>query len=168
MVATLIETSEASGTSNPREEVPIQMDDRKHRLRGPNVGDQHQQIVIQRKLRRTASARRLDCGAFFDPALRLKLLDDGGYGAGLQTGQARQIHPGNGLRGADVFEDQVAIDVAGQLAGGDLYIGKLADRTLQRLGAVRPARFFDGLVRLRFASLGEIEQLRLACHHYLT
>ena len=84
------------------------------------------EVVVEGEKGGAAAASGLDDGAFADPALAEELLDDGGDGAGLEERGAGEVDAGDGLKGADAFEDEVAVDVTGELAGGDLHVGGAA------------------------------------------
>lgn len=107
------------------EEAAVQVDDRDDGLRRAHVGDQEHEVVVQAQHGGPAAASGFDGGAFADPALGEELFHDGGNSAGLQAGDAGYVHAGDGLVRADELQHHVAIDVAGQLSGRDLNIGKL-------------------------------------------
>ena len=92
-----------------------------------NVCDEHGELVVEGDLGGAAAAGGLDGFAFADPAFFEKLLDDGGDGAVLEAGVAGEIDACDGLELADELEDDVAVDLTGELGGGDLHVGEVAN-----------------------------------------
>ena len=63
--------------------------------------------------------------AFGDRLLFDELLGDGGDGAGLQAGDAGQVGARYRLSGSDQFQNEVSINVASDLAGGEFRVGEI-------------------------------------------
>ena len=72
----------------------------------------------------TAATGKSASGALQYPMVSDKLFDDERDGAALETGEPREIGPGDGRAGANEIEEQVPVDLTRSLIGGGLFAGK--------------------------------------------
>src|SRR6266851_1442834 len=107
------------------EEASVEVYEGDDGLIGTNVRDEDDHRIVEREKGRGAAARAARHGSFSDPLFFDQLLDDGGDGAGLQSGGAGEVGAGYGLLRADDLEDDVAIDVARVFAGCEFDVGEV-------------------------------------------
>jgi hypothetical protein len=115
------------GDGGVREDAAVDVDGGDDGSAKVDVGDEHGEFVIEGDLGGTATAGGFDGFAFADPAFFKELLDDRGDGAVLEAGAAGEVDASYGLEFANELEDDVAIDFAGELGGGDLHVGEVAN-----------------------------------------
>jgi hypothetical protein len=77
-----------------------------------DVERKHASLAVHIEECRSAAAGKAPHGAFNNPMLSEQFLDDQGHCASLQARDAGQIGTRDGLPGADLIEDEVAIDLA--------------------------------------------------------
>jgi len=107
------------------EEAAVEVDESDDGLVGTDVGDENDHGVVEREKSGRASPRAACHGAFSDPLFFDELFDDGGDGAGLQTGGAGEVGARYGLLRTNNLEDDVAVDVARVLAGCEFDISEV-------------------------------------------
>lgn len=137
------------------EKAAAEIDDGEDGSIGPEVQGEGDDGVVDGEHDGGAAARALDDCALADPAFFNQLLDDGSYGAGLEAGELGEIDAGDGLTETDELKDDIAVDLPGDLAGGELDGGEIDPaNTMCAAHSFQAAPLVD-LFRDAIISLGE-------------